>query len=162
LPNIERLVNDCIGKASETKSIDIQRLLDPEVIWYATDIIFIFSLIGWVSELFLAGHPYIGHRFSAIHVWVSVLPSCSSERIKYMFPGGYLSFWDQLVSESNYNSGDVAVMHWVYVHSRREQPILHVSFLASKKDIEEIGKSGGVVIPVDFLNKEERDRLGLP
>ena len=131
----------------------IHKFLRHDTIAYTVDAVFNLTLE------FRVGHFYSGHRFSDIFVWVSVIPRVADPTDllggRRPFAGGYLAFFDQLLRESAHDSGEMAVMHWVYVADLKN-PLLHLAFLADRHHASE-----GHILPMDLLSEGERKQLGL-
>ncbi len=132
----------------------IHKFLRHDTIAYTVDAIFNLTRESRV------GHFYSGHRFSDIFVWVSVILRLADPTDPLgggrPFPGGYLAFLAQLLRQSRYDSGEIAVMHWVLVPDLKKNPLLHLAFLPDRDHA-----SAGKIMAIDLLSEGERKQVGL-
>jgi hypothetical protein len=162
-PEVVNIVDSSLQRiVSEHKETSpVREALIPDVTAYIIDTITI-----QIERLRSETEPmelYASREFSEkkLWVWVSVISGCTDESSlkKRFFPAGYCEFFNDLMRKSNYDIGDVSVMHWIYtMHSNITK--LHLCFVANKSQTGQPEKQkGSVILPTDLLNEEERKQL---
>ena len=160
-PEIEIDIATVIQRLDNEKKKPIQQFLRPDIIAYTIDAILDLKLSKQPADIYTV---YTGRNFGDIYVWISLIPSLISESSikKYIFPQGYLNYFEQLMLLSGWDSGNIAVMHWIYAPYFENQLFCSLSFIAEKNlNSESSAQADGIILPLQLLNDEEKRHLGL-
>lgn len=160
-PEIEINIATVIQRLDNEKKKPIQQFLRPDIIAYTIDAILDLKLSKQPADIYTV---YTGRTFGDIYVWISLIPSLISESSikKYTFPQGYLNYFEQLMLLSGWDSGNIAVMHWIYAPYFENQLFCSLSFIAEKNlNSESSAQADGIILPLQLLNDEEKRHLGL-
>jgi hypothetical protein len=141
--NIKALVNETVhNEISKNPEAPFNHFLRPDVLNYVADAI-------WLQKRKENPHHiYTGHRSREgdLQTWVSVMPWLPTENVKGAFPNGYCAFLEALRAESNNETEDITVMHWIYGCGAGKS-VLYFSFIDSNH----------VFQPLPLLDKSARD-----
>jgi len=110
--HLHRIHNDAEAKKENAKLALLDELNQAKPLAFAMDSMWVLQRNASVQHLFLSGgFPFFTPNPTLV-IWVSVIPY-PKEMVRLVFPGGYQTFVNQILGESEHNRGDVSVAHWI-------------------------------------------------
>jgi hypothetical protein len=135
----------------------VEQLGRAEATAYVADVIYVL----WKKS------PLSGHRYCAQKtrngdqgICVSVIPgNRQDEHVrKQAFPQGCPSFFFEMVRHFGWESGDVAVAHWIYWNDSSGTEVLDLGYVGARMNAD---RPGAKILPIELLTETEREEFGL-
>jgi len=110
--HIHRIRSDAKAKNESAKLALLDELNQAKHLAFAMDSMWVLHRNATDQHLFLrGGFPFFTPNPTLV-IWVSVIPY-PKEMARIVFPGGYTTFLNQILTESEHQRGDVSVAHWI-------------------------------------------------